>query len=119
MKLNWVTLRVRDLEKSVAFYTKSLGMETAARFGGAGHEIAMLGQADGPKVELLCDSAAVPAPPGAGVSVGLETEDLDALVASLRAEGYAVSGPIRPNPQFRFFFVSDPDGYTIQLLEQA
>ena len=117
MKLNWVTFRVKDMERSVAFYTNCLGMEIASRFGGAGHEIVMLGSADGPKVELLCDPDAKFDQPGAGVSIGLETADLDALVASLKKEGHTITGPIQPAPQVRFFFVTDPDGYTIQLIE--
>lgn len=117
MKLNWVTLRVSDLEKSVAFYTESLGMEVTARFGGEGHEIVMLGKEAEAKVELICDSSSKAESAGSGISIGLETTDLDALVEVLKAKGYPVTGPVSPNPYVRFFFVKDPDGYTIQLVE--
>lgn len=116
MNLNWVTIRVSDLEKSVAFYTESLGMEVAARFGSEGNQIVMLGKADEAKVELICDSSDKIDMPGNGVSIGLQSEDLDALVATLKAKGYPVKGPVSPNPQVRFFFVNDPDGYSIQLV---
>lgn len=119
MKLNWVTLRVRDLEQSVAFYTEALGMEVASRLGGGGHQIVMLGKADEAKVELICDAGAKMEPPGDGVSIGLGSEDLDTLVDSLKAKGCPVTGPVSPNPHVRFFFVKDPDGYTIQLVGQA
>lgn len=116
MKLNWVTLRVSNLEQSVAFYTEALGMEVAARLGGGGHQIAMLGKADEAKVELICETGSKIESPGNGVSIGLESEDLDALVNSLKAKSYPVTGPVSPNPHVRFFFVKDPDGYAIQLV---
>ena len=119
MKLNWVTIKVSDMERSVAFYTEALGMEVASRFGGGGHQIVMLGKADESKVELICDTGAKIESPGNGVSFGLESEDLDALIEVLKAKGCTVSGPVSPNPHIRFFFVKDPDGYTVQLVEQA
>ncbi len=119
MNLTWVTLHVSDLEKSVAFYTQTLGMEEASRFGPEGHRIVMLGLADAAKVELICDNKALPQMPGAGVSFGLETGDLDALTDTLKKAGFAVEGPISPGPHLRFSFVKDPDGYTVQLVEQA
>lgn len=119
MKLNWVTLRVSNLEQSVAFYTEALGMEVASRFGGGGHQIVMLGKAGEAKVELICDTGTEMESPGNGVSIGLESADLDGLVASLKAKGCTVTGPVSPNPHIRFFFVKDPDGYTVQLVEQA
>lgn len=116
MKLNWATLRVSDLEKSVAFYTQDLGMEVAARFGSEGHQIVMLGKEEEAKVELICESSAKIESPGNGVSIGLQSEDLDALVDALKAKGYPVAGPVSPNPHVRFFFVNDPDGYSVQLV---
>lgn len=116
MKLSWVTFRVHDLEKSVAFYTQSLGMEVAARFGDENHPIVMLGKDDAAKVELIGEPGTVVESPGSGVSIGLKTENLDALIDALKAEGHSVSGPVSPAPHVRFFFVTDPDGYTIQLM---
>lgn len=119
MKLNWVTIRVSNLEQSVAFYTETLGMEVASRFGGGGRQIVMLGKADEAKVELICETGNKVESPGSGVSIGLESEDLDVLVDTLKAKGCPVSGPVSPNPHVRFYFVKDPDGYTVQLVEQS
>ncbi len=118
MKLNWVTIRVRDLEKSVKFYTEALGMEIAAQFGSPDHQIVMLGEKDQPKVELIFEPGKTYGNLGEGVSIGLEIDGLDELVGSLKAKGYPVAGPIAPNPSVRFFFVPDPNGYSIQLVEQ-
>ena len=119
MDLLWVTLHVGDLEKSTAFYTQLLGMEVSSRFGGAGHQIVMLGRADGAKVELIGDGDHGPASPGAGVSFGLETEDMQALTDKLTQAGHTVQGPVSPHPHVRFSFVRDPDGYTVQLVERS
>ncbi len=118
MKLNWVTLNVRDLEKSLYFYTKVLKLNVSARFGDENHQIAMLGEADGTKIELIFEPNAQIENPGNGVSIGLETDNLEKLIDELKNMGYRVTGPVSPNPHIRFFFVQDPDGYTIQLIEQ-
>lgn len=117
MKLNWVTLKVRDLEKSLSFYTGILKLEIAARFGTADRPIVMLGEKDQAKIELICEPSPIDNP-GKGVTIGLEPENLDQMVYLLAEHGYPVTGPISPNPQIRFFFVRDPDGYAIQLVEQ-
>jgi len=118
MKLNWVTIRVRDLDRSLSFYRDLLALDIAAQFGPPDHQIVMLGQADAPKIELICQPNTTLENPGKGVSIGLEADDLDQLIARLQAHGLNPSGPVSPNPTLRFFFVQDPDGYTIQLVEQ-
>ncbi len=118
MKLNWVTLNVSDLDKSLYFYTKMLKLNVSARFGDENHQIVMLGEADGAKIELIFEPNTKRENPGNGVSIGLETDNLDKLIDELNNMGYRVTGPMSPNPHIRFFFVQDPDGYTIQLIEQ-
>ena len=54
MRFTWTTIRVRDLDKSLAFYHDLLGLPMQERFGPPGHEIAMLGPREGTKLELLC-----------------------------------------------------------------
>ena len=118
MKLKWVTFKVSDLRASLTFYSELLGLEIAAQFGSPEHQIAMLGEKDQPKIELIFEPDATVEHPGHGVSVGLEPDHLDQLVHTLQEHGYQLQGPVSPNPQIRFFFVQDPDGYTVQLVEQ-
>jgi lactoylglutathione lyase len=118
MKMNWVNIRVYDLEKSLFFYNQLLKLEIAERFGNAEREIVMLGKADEAKVELICEPNTKIDNPGNGVAIGLEADDLDQLVGVLEENGYKTVGPISPNPRLRFFLVKDPDGYTVQLVEQ-
>jgi len=118
MKIYWVTLRVADLEKSVQFYTGFFGLEIASRFGSPGHQIVMLGKENETKIELLYEMNVKVEDPGKGISIGLEVQQMEELVKRLEDEGYNAVGPISPNPNLRFYFVKDPDGYTVQLVEQ-
>ncbi|MBU5426406.1 VOC family protein [Tissierella pigra] len=119
MKLNWVTIYVSNLEKSLYFYTKILGLNVSVKFGDENHQIVMLGEADETKIELIFESNTKIENPGKGVSIGLETDNLENLIEELNNIGYKVTGPISPNPHIRFFFVQDPDGYTIQLIGKS
>lgn len=117
MTINWTTIHVADMEKSLAFYHGLLGLPVAERFGPPEHQIAMLGPDVGTKLELLCGGP-VPANPGQGVSMGFTPDNMGELLDKLAAAGVAIPEPMSPNPSLRFYFIQDPDGYTIQLVEQ-
>lgn len=118
MKLNWVTIQVSDLQKSLSFYTNLLNLDIAERFGTSEHQIVMLGKKDEPKIELICEPGKKIENSGNGVSIGLEADNLEQLIQVLQENGYRTMGPISPNPNIRFYFVKDPDGYTVQLARQ-
>lgn len=118
MKLNWVTLRVSDLQKSLSFYNGLLNLNIAAKFGSDNHQIVMLGEENGTKIELIFEPHRKLENVGKGVSIGLEAPRLDELMEKIKSAGLNTEGPFSPNPRIRFFFVQDPDGYTIQLVEQ-
>lgn len=118
MTINWTTIHVKDMEASLAFYHGLLGLPVAERFGPPEHEIAMLGPQDGTKLELLCGGAPIEGPIGLGVSMGFTPDNMGDLLEKLAAAGYAIPEPMSPNPSLRFFFIKDPDGYTVQLVEQ-
>lgn len=118
MKLNWVTIHVCDLEKSLSFYTSLLNLDIVEKFGSPDHQIVMLGKKDEAKLELICEPNKKIDDPGKGISIGLEADDLEQLIGVLQENGYKPMGPISPNPRIRFYFVKDPDGYTVQLAKQ-
>ena len=117
MKFLWTTIHVSDLDRSIAFYSGLLDLPVVERFFGNGNEIAMLGDADGTHLELLCKPGR-PETVGQGVSVGFAFPDIVAMGEKLTAAGCTVSPIIQPNPNVKFRFVSDPDGYQVQLVER-
>lgn len=119
LSLNWITLRVRDLEASLNFYHGILKLPLQRRFESGGKQIAMLGREEQPKLELIQGND--PAlKPECGVSVGFEVESLDDAMEYLKSLGIPVArGPIAPNPYLRFFYVLDPDGFEVQLAEHS
>lgn len=117
MTINWTTLHVKDMDKSLAFYNGLLGLPVAERFGPPEHQIAMLGPETGTKLELLCGGAPIDGPLGQGVSMGFTPDNMGELLEKLAAAVVAIPEPMAPNPSLRFYFIKDPDGYTVQLVE--
>ena len=50
--------------------------------------------------------------------VVLRYSDLDALVAKLRANGFAPGEVNKAHGAFRVMMLTDPDGYTLEIIEQ-
>ena len=118
MRMCWTTIHVRDLEKSLAFYRDLLGLSVSRRLDHGRTQIAFLGEAEGTQFEIICAGDEAVENPGRGISVGFMLRDLNAWIERLRAAGYAVTDPVSPG-NVRFCFVTDPDGFRIQLVEQG
>ena len=115
MEFRHVTLSVKDLDDSVKFYRDIVGLAVTRRFAaGPGREIVFLGSG-GTEVELISGGGESTA--GTGISMGFATESLEGTMALLREKGFEIEGAIvSPNPQTRFFFAKDPDGYRVQFI---
>ena len=118
MKFCWVTINVKDMEKSMEFYKEVLGLPINRRFNtGTGVEIAFLGD-EFTKVELIYNEKCKEIAFGQDISIGFEVESLDDMVADLKNKGITIhSGPYQPNPKMKFLFIQDPDGLKIQLVQ--
>ena len=119
MKFIFTTVQVKDLEQSIQFYEDIIGLKLMKRFpAGPNAEIAFL--ADGPaELELICNKNETPYEYGQFPSLGFEVDDLDAALEEIKAKGIdIVSGPIQPNPKTRFFFIQDPNGLPLEIIEQ-
>jgi len=58
------------------------------------------------------------APRGGAVHhLGIETDDLDALVSRMKAHGYHFRNPVREEPRFRYVMMSGPDDLLIELFQ--
>lgn len=104
------TIHVTDIDRSIAFYSR-LGMGVSRRFKAGDHEIAFLGDGE-TKLELVADGTSRVDFPG--ISIGFTSGDAEALARSLDEK---FVGPICPGPGVRFYMVKDPDGFTVQILQ--
>lgn len=119
MKFTFATIHVKDLEKSIHFYETVIGMKLVRRFPGGPHsEIAFL--ADGPaEIELICEKDAITPTYCEELSLGFSVENLDQAMDFIKQQGVEiVSGPFQPNPATRFFFIQDPEGVSLEIIEQ-
>jgi catechol 2,3-dioxygenase-like lactoylglutathione lyase family enzyme len=111
-----------DLDRSVDFYTKGLGLTVAGRNEVASASEVMLAFPGGGSGLMLLKpkvAGAALTPRGTPNRVILTTPDMAALAARLTSAGYKLAGPIRDLPQYKVKvgFVSDPDGNNIELVE--
>ncbi len=117
-------IRVRDEARSVAFYRRAFGLEVADRFAFDGFALVYLRAPDSPfELELTVNAdRAEPYALGDGYGhLAVAVADLEGERARMAAAGVAC-GPVREMahdgaPLARFFFVTDPDGYKIEVLE--
>ncbi len=117
-------IRVRDIAASRRFY-EALGYEERGRLQFEGAYNVYLGLPDdGDTLELTVNEGrAEPYHLGEGYGhIALEVDDLDELLASLASSGIEPEKPpYHPGgrEEIRIAFVTDPDGYRIELIDGA
>jgi lactoylglutathione lyase len=118
-------VRVLDETRAVDFYRKALGLQIADRFDFDGFTLVYLRNPEADfEVELTVNHGRTE-PYAHGDAYGhlaVAVDDLDAEHARFEREG------LKPNPikeffrdgalMARFFFVQDPDGYKIEVLQK-
>ena len=120
-------IRVGDLERSLDFYTRLLGMKLLRRqdYPDGRFTLAFVGyggESDHTVIELThnWDTAAYELGAGFG-HLALAVPDIHAACAALAAEGAKVVRP--PGPMKHggtvIAFIEDPDGYRIELIQRA
>jgi lactoylglutathione lyase len=124
LRLVHTNVRVRDIDASLGFY-EALGFERRGRLELQGARNIYLGlPGDGDSLELrVNDGRTEPYDLGDGYGhVALAVGDLDATLARLAAAGIEPEGPpYHPGgrTEIRICFVTDPDGYRIELIDGA
>ena len=120
MRYAHTTIMVSDIEKSIEFYQTVAGLELKCKFMTDEEDklLAFLADKDGgTEIELIQDFRQKPQH-GPGISLGFAVKNIEAYLEKLRSRGYETTGIISPNIRTQFFFVNDPDGVKIQLIEQ-
>lgn len=120
MKNLWTTIHVKNMDDSVKFYTEILDLTVDKRYSPAeGVEIAFLGSGE-TKFELISTPQSDGVTFTNHVSTGFSVESVDAYIKHLREKGIEIiEGPLAPNPYVKFFYILDPNGYRIQLVENT
>ena len=117
-------VRVTDERKSVEFYKEALGLDVAGRFPFDDFTLVYLRSPDNDfELELTVNHGRVePYALGEGYGhIAVVSDDLDAEHARMESAGLSP----QPIKEFkderlpaRFFFISDPDGYKIEVLQK-
>ena len=122
MKFCWVTLRVKNLEESLEFYQKIVGLGINTKFSADEKtEIVFLSDGSGnTQVELICNKELSAPSIGTDISLGFVVNSVEEHMKHIAEKGIKMhSGPFQPNPNTKFFFVLDPNGVKIQFVEQG
>jgi lactoylglutathione lyase len=118
-------IRVLDLHKSMRFYADVLGMRESHRLDFPDFALVYLrGDENDIEIELTLNKGRTEAySHGTGYGhVGVVVPDVAATHAALTARGYEPA-PVKEFKRgdellARFFFIQDPDGYKIEMLER-
>jgi catechol 2,3-dioxygenase-like lactoylglutathione lyase family enzyme len=119
MRMLQLGLRVTDLERSLAFYRAlgydKVGAVAETAFG----SLTMLQLPDDPFVslELVHDPARPVEDIHAVNHLVVQVDDLDGVIADLATGGLEAETPSEPGPGIRTSWLTDPDGYRIELVQ--
>ena len=119
-KVGTVVIPVSDQERAIEFYVDTLGFEKRADVPfGEGYRWVEVGPSGGETTIAI-----VPPPPGkptgnVETGIGLQTGDIDALHADLKARGVDVDDEVgrMGDPVPPLFWFRDPDGNTLMVVE--
>ena len=120
-------IRVRDLDKSLDFYTRHLGMKVLRKqdYPGGRFTLAFVGYGDekaNTVIELTHNwDQAEPYAIGSGFGhLAIAVPDIYAVCKTMAAEGVNIPRP--PGPMKHgttvIAFIEDPDGYKVELIER-
>jgi catechol 2,3-dioxygenase-like lactoylglutathione lyase family enzyme len=110
------TIFVSDMDRSVRFYTETLGLRLTNRFG---NSWATVEAGKGLTIGLHPASAKYPAPGTKGaMMIGLEIDEpIEAMVTRLTDKGVRTMGAVVQDEPGKFVHLEDPDGNEIYLWE--
>lgn len=119
-------IRVLDEDKSVSFYSRAFGLDIAERIDFESFTLVYLRNAETDfEVELTINKGRTePYDLGDGYGhLAVSVDDLDAEYARFQQLGFKVGRLVDfkngDQPVGRFFFVEDPDGYKIEVLQRG
>lgn len=124
-KIIHTMIRVLDLERSKTFYNQAFGMTPSRQLDFEDFALVYLRNSENDmEIELTLNKGEeTPYTHGSGYGhVAVCVDDLDAEYARMKSHGIEPTDIVTFAPDdnllARFFFVSDPDGYEIEVLQR-
>ena len=120
MKLAHTMIRVRDLEASIEFYGKLIGLQEDGRKEiGDEATLVFLTDADGHyRLELTHNKDGRDYTPGDQFGhLAFTTPDLEATILEVKRRGLPYRRS-RPEMSSNYIFIQDPDGYDVEILQR-
>jgi lactoylglutathione lyase len=126
-RVHHTMLPVADLDRSIVFYTRLLGMKVKERHASEARkvEVGLIGygdEASAPFLELIQDTSenAPARVTPANIHVGIDTSDLRKLCSILEKEGVTFIRPLkaRADGSGLSAWIRDPDGHELELAER-
>jgi lactoylglutathione lyase len=115
--------RVENLERTVDFYKRVLGLAEVSRHRSPrGSELVFLKAPQSEElIELCCYPASGPVVVGPDLThLAFEVDNLEQFAAHAAAEGYPLSdGPTQTSSGSIIAFVDAPEGYEIELIQRS
>lgn len=113
-----VALQVEDVESTSGFYEDVLGLHHTRDFEVGGNYNYCVG-GEGPAEIQLIEVEEKEAPAGID-HVSVAVDDVNAVVeeATSAWDSEVVRGPTTIEDQAKIAFISDPEGYTVELIEE-
>ena len=105
-----VTIMVKDIDKSIQFYTKTLGLQLGEVYGKEWAEIKTKG------LTIGLHSHRKTKEKNQGISLGFTVQKLEPAMKALKKKGIKFNGVHREGPVSLAFF-SDPDGTPLYLCQ--
>ena len=127
MRMLHTMLRVGDMQRSIDFYTKSMGMQLLRTTDRPDqkYSLAFVGYADESQqavIELTYNYGVTSYDLGGGFGhIAIGVDDIHGTCERVRAAGSLVTrepGPVKGGTTV-IAFVQDPDGYKIELIQRA
>jgi lactoylglutathione lyase len=122
-KLLHTRYRVKDLEKTVAFYKDVLGLqETRRHTSGRGSQLVFFRAPESEEEIEICkfdESGPVVVGPDL-THLAFEVDDLDKFAREAASKGYPLSdGPHKTSGGSAIAFIDAPEGYEIELIQRG
>ena len=127
MRILHTMLRVGDLQRSIDFYTKVMGMKLLRTSENVEYKytLAFVGYGNNPdhaELELTFNHGVTSYEPGTAYGhIAISAEDIYATCDAVRAHGGNISrepGPVKGGSTV-IAFVTDPDGYKVELIQRG